>query len=77
MPFGTIDQAISDLRNGKLIVVADDEDREHEGDLVCAAELVTPDLVNFMTLHGRGLLCLALTPERCEQLELYQQAGGK
>src|SRR5687768_9473522 len=75
MPFGTIDQAISDLRNGKLIVVADDEDREHEGDLVCAAELVTPDLVNFMTLHGRGLLCLALTPERCEQLELYQQAG--
>jgi 3,4-dihydroxy 2-butanone 4-phosphate synthase/GTP cyclohydrolase II len=75
MSFGTIDQAISDLRNGKLIVVADDEDREHEGDLVCAAELVTPDLVNFMTLHGRGLLCLALTPERCEQLELYQQAG--
>ena len=75
MPFGTIDQAIADLRNGKLIVVADDEDREHEGDLVCAAELVTPDLVNFMTLHGRGLLCLALTPERCDQLELYQQAG--
>jgi 3,4-dihydroxy 2-butanone 4-phosphate synthase/GTP cyclohydrolase II len=75
MSFGTIDQAISDLRNGKLIVVADDEDREHEGDLVCAAELVTPDLVNFMTLHGRGLLCLALTLERCEQLELYQQAG--
>ena len=75
MPFGTIDQAISDLRNGKLIVVADDEDREHEGDLVCAAELVTPDLVNFMTQYGRGLLCLALTPERCEQLELYQQAG--
>jgi len=75
MPFGTIDQAIADLRNGKLIVVADDEDREHEGDLVCAAELVTPDLVNFMTQYGRGLLCLALTPERCEQLELYQQAG--
>jgi 3,4-dihydroxy 2-butanone 4-phosphate synthase/GTP cyclohydrolase II len=75
MSFGTIDQAISDLRNGKLIVVADDVDRENEGDLVCAAELATPDLVNFMTLHGRGLLCLALTPERCEQLELSQQAG--
>ncbi len=75
MPFGTIDQAISDLRIGKLIVVADDVDRENEGDLVCAAALATPDLVNFMTLHGRGLLCLALTPERCEQLELYQQAG--
>jgi len=75
MSFGTIDQAICDLRNGKLIVVADDVDRENEGDLVGAAELATPSLVNFMTLHGRGLLCLALTPERCEQLELYQQAG--
>jgi 3,4-dihydroxy 2-butanone 4-phosphate synthase / GTP cyclohydrolase II len=75
MPFGTIEQAISDLRNGKLIVVADDEDRENEGDLICAAQMVTPDLVNFMTLHGRGLLCLALTAERCEELELPQQVG--
>jgi len=75
MPFGTIDQAIADLRNGKLIVVADDEDRENEGDLICAAQMVTPDLVNFMTLHGRGLLCLALTAERCEELELPQQVG--
>lgn len=74
MTFGTIEQAIDDLRNGKLIVVADDEDRENEGDLVCAAELVTPDLINFMTLHGRGLICLALTPERCDQLGLPQMA---
>jgi 3,4-dihydroxy 2-butanone 4-phosphate synthase/GTP cyclohydrolase II len=75
MSFGTIEQAIADLRNGKLIVVADDEDRENEGDLICAAQMVTPDLVNFMTLHGRGLLCLALTAERCEELELPQQVG--
>src|ERR1051325_9241968 len=76
MPFGTIDQAIADLRNGRLVVVADDEDREKEGDLICAAQLVTPDIINFMTTHGRGLLCLALTPERCDQLELPQQVGN-
>ncbi|MBA3260553.1 MAG: bifunctional 3,4-dihydroxy-2-butanone-4-phosphate synthase/GTP cyclohydrolase II [Gemmatimonadales bacterium] len=70
--FGTIDQAVDDLRNGKIIIVADDEDRENEGDLVCAAELATPEMVNFMTLHGRGLICLALTGERCDQLGLPQ-----
>jgi 3,4-dihydroxy 2-butanone 4-phosphate synthase / GTP cyclohydrolase II len=74
MTFGTIEQAIDDLRNGRIIIVADDEDRENEGDLVCSAELVTPDLINFMTLHGRGLICLALTPERCDQLGLAQMA---
>jgi 3,4-dihydroxy 2-butanone 4-phosphate synthase/GTP cyclohydrolase II len=72
MKFGTIEQAIEDLRNGKIIVVADDQDRENEGDLVCAAELVTPEMVNFMATHGRGLICLALTAERCEQLGLAQ-----
>src|SRR5437016_2903878 len=76
MPFGTIEQAIADLKNGKLVVVADDEDRENEGDLICAAQLVTPDIINFMTTHGRGLLCLALTPERCDQLELPQQVDN-
>jgi 3,4-dihydroxy 2-butanone 4-phosphate synthase/GTP cyclohydrolase II len=70
--FGTIEQAIEDLRHGKIIIVADDEDRENEGDLVCAAELVTPETINFMTLHGRGLICLALTGERCDQLGLPQ-----
>jgi 3,4-dihydroxy 2-butanone 4-phosphate synthase/GTP cyclohydrolase II len=74
MILGTIEQAVEDLRNGQLIIVADDEDRENEGDLVCAAELVTPDRVNFMTLHGRGLICLTLTPERCDQLGLPQMA---
>ncbi len=70
--FGSIEQAIEDLRNGKIVIVADDEDRENEGDLVCAAELVTPETINFMTLHGRGLICLALTGERCDQLGLPQ-----
>src|SRR6266850_5188632 len=72
--FGTIEQAIDDLRNGKIVIVADDEDRENEGDLVCAAELATPEMINFMTLHGRGLICLALTGERCDQLGLPQMA---
>ena len=74
MTFGTIQQAIEDLRNGKIIVVADDQDRENEGDLLCAAELVTPEMVNFMATHGRGLICLALTSERCEQLGLPPMA---
>ena len=74
MVFGTIEQAVEDLKNGKLIIVADDEDRENEGDLVCAAELITPETINFMTLHGRGLICLALTGERCDQLGLPQMA---
>src|SRR5215510_12158333 len=72
MTFGTIEQAIEDLRNGKPVIVADDEDRENEGDLVCAAELITPEMVNFMITHARGWVCLALMPERCEQLGLQQ-----
>jgi 3,4-dihydroxy 2-butanone 4-phosphate synthase/GTP cyclohydrolase II len=72
MTFGTINQAIEDLRNGKPIIVADDEDRENEGDLICAAELITPEMVNFMITHARGWVCLALMPERCEQLGLQQ-----
>jgi 3,4-dihydroxy 2-butanone 4-phosphate synthase / GTP cyclohydrolase II len=72
MAFGTIAQAIADLRAGKLIVVADDEDRENEGDLICAAELVTPEMINFM-LGAKGMICLALTPERVRALELGPQ----
>jgi 3,4-dihydroxy 2-butanone 4-phosphate synthase/GTP cyclohydrolase II len=72
MTFGTIEQAIEDLRNGKFIVVADDEERENEGDLICAAELVTPEMVNFIITHARGRLCLALTGERCDELKLPQ-----
>lgn len=72
MRFGTVEQAIADVRAGKIVVVADDEGRENEGDLVAAAEKISPDLINFMTVHGRGLICLTLTPERCEALGLQQ-----
>jgi 3,4-dihydroxy 2-butanone 4-phosphate synthase/GTP cyclohydrolase II len=74
MKFGTIEQAIEDIREGRLVLVADDEDRESEGDLVGAAEQVTPDMVNFMATHGRGLICLTLTSERCQALGLPQMA---
>lgn len=72
MKFGTIEQAIEDIRNGRVIIVADDEDRENEGDFVVAAETVRPETINFMTKYGRGLICLTLTPERCRALGLQQ-----
>jgi 3,4-dihydroxy 2-butanone 4-phosphate synthase/GTP cyclohydrolase II len=74
MPFGTVAQAIEDIKEGRLVIVADDEDRENEGDLVGAAEGMTPDAVNFMARYGRGLICLSLTRERCGELELPQMA---
>ncbi|MGD8726771.1 MAG: bifunctional 3,4-dihydroxy-2-butanone-4-phosphate synthase/GTP cyclohydrolase II [Gemmatimonadales bacterium] len=72
MPFGTIEQAVDDIRRGKLVLVADDEDRESEGDLIGAAQHATPEMINFMARHGRGLICLTLTPERCQALGLPQ-----
>jgi 3,4-dihydroxy 2-butanone 4-phosphate synthase/GTP cyclohydrolase II len=69
-PFATIEEALADIRAGKMVVVCDDEDRENEGDLTLAAEFATPETINFMAKHGRGLICLALTPERCEELAL-------
>jgi 3,4-dihydroxy 2-butanone 4-phosphate synthase / GTP cyclohydrolase II len=69
-PFATIEAAIEDIRLGKMVVVCDDEDRENEGDLTIAAEFVTPEAINFMAKEGRGLICLALTPERCDELGL-------
>jgi len=68
--FNTIDEAIDDIARGKMIILLDDEDRENEGDLCMAAEKVTPEAINFMAKHGRGLICLSLTPERVEQLKL-------
>jgi 3,4-dihydroxy 2-butanone 4-phosphate synthase/GTP cyclohydrolase II len=73
--FDTIDAAIKDIRKGRFVVLVDDEDRENEGDLVMAAEKVTPDSINFMATQGRGLICLALTPERVEELQLPPQAA--
>jgi len=70
MPFHDVEQAIQDIREGRMIIVADDEDRENEGDLVCAASAITPEIMNFMALHARGLICVALTPERADELNL-------
>ena len=69
-PFSTIDEALEDVKQGKMIIIVDDEDRENEGDLMIAAEKVTPDVINFMAKFGRGLICLALTEERTRELGL-------
>lgn len=66
----SIEDALEDIKAGKLIIVVDDEDRENEGDFICAAELVTPEMINFMATYGRGLICTPLTAERCDELEL-------
>ncbi|WP_156121429.1 bifunctional 3,4-dihydroxy-2-butanone-4-phosphate synthase/GTP cyclohydrolase II [Alistipes sp. ZOR0009] len=71
----TIAEALEELRAGKPIIVVDNEDRENEGDFVAAAELITPEMVNFMATHGRGLICTALTEERCNELELEMMVG--
>lgn len=73
-PFNSIEDAIRDIKKGKFIILVDDEDRENEGDLVMAAQHVTPQAVNFMAKHARGLICLTLTPQRVEELHLPQQA---
>ncbi len=71
----TIEEAIEEIRKGRLLIVVDDEDRENEGDFICAAEKITPELVNFMAKQGRGLICAALPEERCEQLDLDLMVG--
>jgi len=71
----TIPEAIEDIKNGKIIIVVDDEDRENEGDFVAAAELITPQIVNFMATHGRGLICAAIPEERCKELDLNLMVG--
>ena len=68
--FNTIDEILEDLRLGKMAVIMDDEDRENEGDITIAAEKVTPDVINFMARHARGLICLSLSPEICDALQL-------
>ena len=68
--FDTIEDAIADIRAGKLVIVVDDEDRENEGDFICAAQTITPELVNFMASVGRGLICVPMSVERTEALDL-------
>ena len=75
MPFASIEDAAADIRDGRMIIIVDDEDRENEGDLVCAAEKVTPEVINFMARHARGLICLPLTEERCDELHLTTQVA--
>src|SRR2546425_9878580 len=74
-PFHSIEDAIRDIKTGKFIILVDDEDRENEGDLVIAGQHVTPQAVNFMAKHARGLICLALTPQRVEERHLPPQAS--
>jgi 3,4-dihydroxy 2-butanone 4-phosphate synthase/GTP cyclohydrolase II len=73
--FAPIEEAIEEIRAGRMVVVCDDEDRENEGDLTMAAQFVTPEAINFMAKEGRGLICLALTPERCDELGLDLMAA--
>jgi len=70
MSFAKIEDAVEDIRQGRMVIVVDDEDRENEGDLTIAAEFVTPDIINFMATHGRGLICLPMTRERLDELEI-------
>src|SRR2546429_9669768 len=74
-PFATVEEAIEDIRRGRMVVVCDDENRENEGDLTMAAQFATPEAINFMATHGRGLICLALTDERCQELGLNLMAA--
>src|SRR5436305_13780215 len=75
MPFASIPDAAADIREGRMIIIVDDEDRENEGDLACAAEKVTPEIINFMARFGRGLICLPLTEERLDQLQIPLQVS--
>src|SRR3984893_12960480 len=70
MPFASIPEAIEEFRAGRMLVIVDDEDRENEGDLTVAAEKITPEIINFMAMHARGLICLSLSPDICDALEL-------
>src|SRR5260370_1151271 len=68
--FSPVEEAVEEIRQGRMVVLVDDEDRENEGDLAMAAEKITPDAINFMAKHGRGLICMPLTEERCDELHL-------
>src|SRR5205085_4792502 len=75
MSFAPIEQAIEDFRAGRMVIITDDENRENEGDLACAAENITPAIINFMAREGRGLICMPMTEERCDELNLPLQVS--
>src|ERR1700712_1875040 len=75
MSISSTEEIVAELRAGRMVILVDEEDRENEGDLVLAADYVTPDAINFMARFGRGLICLTLTPERCERLRLKPMAA--
>ena len=75
MGFNTIEEAIKDIKAGKIVIVIDDENRENEGDFLAAAEKVTPKMINFMATHGRGLICVPLLQKRCDELDLDLMVG--
>jgi 3,4-dihydroxy 2-butanone 4-phosphate synthase / GTP cyclohydrolase II len=77
MPFAPIEEALVDFRAGRVVIIVDDENRENEGDLACAAEMVTPEIINFMAREGRGLICMPLSEERCDQLNLPLQVSER
>ena len=70
MPICNIEEAVSDIKNGRMVILVDDKDRENEGDLVIAAEVATPEVINFMATHGRGLICMALTKDNADRIGL-------
>ena len=76
MKFATIEEALLDVQDGKLVIIVDDEDRENEGDFIVAAEKITPEIVNFMATHGRGLICTPIPESRCDELELNLMVGN-
>ena len=71
----TIEEAVEDIRSGKVIIVVDDEDRENEGDFICAAECITPEIINFMASQGRGLICAPIDEKRADELELHMMVS--
>src|SRR5437762_10782152 len=75
MSFASIEETIAEIREGRMVIIVDDEDRENEGDLACAAERITPEMINFMATHARGLICMPLTEERCDELHLTMQVA--
>ncbi|HLF35522.1 MAG TPA: 3,4-dihydroxy-2-butanone-4-phosphate synthase, partial [Cyclobacteriaceae bacterium] len=74
--FDTIEQAIREVKEGRVVIVVDDENRENEGDFICAAECITPEIINFMASHGRGLICVPMVEDRCEELGLDLMVGN-